>query len=411
MTGQRTQQNSHSQNGGEQRQRRAVSRRRKAVFAAVTVLIFLGIVESAARALSGSQPGGRFEQISQIVSFLSTEESGQILESDPDTFWKLRPDVVISQPRSILFQGRISNSLGYRNENFELKRPKQTVRIVSFGDSSTFGIGTPQPQTWPAQLESSLNSDPASFFTQLKRKPAKYRVEVVNAGVPGYTSYQILQRMRRELKPLAPDVVLMTCANNDFWRWDDRTDAEQAVRLKDSSWTKPLRYSRAFQLASLFYAKTVSGNQPRGQTWAGKASRNYFAPEESWTPRVPFDEFRANLQAMADLCEEQNVPLVFVIWPDQPQAAGRWSIRIAYHEAMFAVANERRLVVADVATAFRKRSWAVRCYIPNDIVHVNAEGNRIAAEAARAALDEVFPPDPSVSVPLIMPAGFTDERN
>ena len=78
---------------------------------------------------------------------------------------------------------------------------------------------------------------------------------------------------------------------------------------------------------------------------------------------------------------------------------------------MFAVANERRLVVADVATAFRKRSWAVRCYIPNDIVHVNAEGNRIAAEAARAALDEVFPSDPSVSVPLIIPAGFTDERN
>ena len=217
--------------------------------------------------------------------------------------------------------------------------------------------------------------------------------------------------MRRELKSLAPDVVLMTCANNDFWRWDDRTDAEQAIRLKEASWTKPVRYSRAFQLASSFYAKTISGDQSRGQAWAEKASRNYFAPEESWTPRVPLDEFRANLQAMADLCEEQKVPLVFVIWPDQPQAAGRWSIRIAYHEAMFSVANERRLVVADVATAFRKRSWAVRCYIPNDIVHVNADGNRIAAEAARAALDEVFPPDPSVSVPLIMPAGFTDERN
>ena len=28
-----------------------------------------------------------------------------------------------------------------------------------------------------------------------------------------------------------------------------------------------------------------------------------------------------------------------------------------------------------------------------------------------ASLDEVFPPDPSVSVPLIMPAGFTDKRN
>lgn len=411
MTEQSSQKNTRPQNGGEQRKRRPISRRRKVAFAGLTVLIFLGVVESAARVLTGKQPGGRFGQISQIVFFLSTEESGQILESDPETFWKLRPDVVIGQPKSILFQGRISNSLGYRNEDFELERPESTTRIVCFGDSSTFGIGTHQPQTWPAQLESSLNSDPSFFLTQLKRKPTESRVEVVNAGAPGYTSYQILQRMRRELKSLAPDVVLMTCANNDFWRWDDRTDAEQAIRLKESSWTKPLRYSRAFQLASSFYAKTVSGDQSRGQAWAEKASRNYFAPEESWTPRVPLDEFRANLHSMADLCEEQNVPLVFVIWPDQPQAAGRWSIRIAYHEAMFAVANERRLVVADVATAFRKRSWAVRCYIPNDIVHVNAEGNRIAAEAARAALDEVFPSDPSVSVPLIIPAGFTDERN
>ena len=313
MTEQSSQKNTRPQNGGEQRKRRPISRRRKVAFAGLTVLIFLGVVESAARVLTGKQPGGRFGQISQIVFFLSTEESGQILESDPETFWKLRPDVVIGQPKSILFQGRISNSLGYRNEDFELERPESTTRIVCFGDSSTFGIGTHQPQTWPAQLESSLNSDPSFFLTQLKRKPTESRVEVVNAGAPGYTSYQILQRMRRELKSLAPDVVLMTCANNDFWRWDDRTDAEQAIRLKESSWTKPLRYSRAFQLASSFYAKTVSGDQSRGQAWAEKASRNYFAPEESWTPRVPLDEFRANLHSMADLCEEQNVPLVFVI--------------------------------------------------------------------------------------------------
>lgn len=411
MADQSSQQSAHPHNGGEQRKRRPISRRRKVAYAGLTVLIFLGVVESAARVLTGSQPGGRFAQISQIVSFLSTEESGQILESDTDMFWTLRPNVVISQPKSALFQGRISNSLGYRNEEFSLERPKSTTRIVCFGDSSTFGIGTAQPQTWPAQLESSLNGDPAFFLTQLKQKPTERRVEVVNAGAPGYTSYQILQRMQRELKSLAPDVVLMTCANNDFWRWDDRTDAEQAIRLKESSWTKPLHYSRAFQLASSFYVKTFSSNQDGDQAWAEKASRNYFAPEESWTPRVPLDEFQANLHAMAELCEEQNVPLVFVIWPDKPQAAGRWSIRIAYHEAMFAVANERRLVVADVATAFRKRTWSVQCYIPNDIVHVNAEGNRIAAEAVRAAIDEVFPPDPSVSVPLIIPAGFTDERN
>lgn len=392
------------------------SRRRKAAFAGLTVLLFFGLVESSARLFSEGPQEGRYRQISEIVAFLSTEQSSQILEPDPETFWKLRPNVVISEPKSILFQGRVSNSMGYRNEEFTLQRSASTTRIVCFGDSSTFGIGTPQPKTWPAQLETSLNNDPAFFLTQLRRPPAENRVEVVNASSPGYTSYQILQRMRREMKSLAPDAVFLTCANNDFWRWDDRTDVEQAARLKESSLTAMLRSSRAFQLAETLYAGLARSSESsdratHGQIWAQKASQNYFTPEESWTPRVPLKDFQANLHAIADLCEEQNVPLIFVIWPDQLQAAGKWSVRMAYHDAMFAVATERQLGIADVATAFRQRPWSVRCYIPNDIVHVNAEGNRIAAEAARAALDELFPPDPNTSLPLIMPASFTDGRN
>jgi lysophospholipase L1-like esterase len=381
--------------------------KQKALFAGLTVLLFFGCVELAARLFAGAGAEGRFRQISEIVSFLSEEESTLILEADSETFWKLRPDVVIARPKSILFQGRVSNSLGYRNEEFSIARPQTTTRIVCFGDSSTFGIGTPRSETWPAQLETALNSDAEFLQTQLLPATPDARVEVVNAGVPGYTSYQILRRMRRELKSLAPDVVLLTCANNDFWRWDDRTDAEQSERLTRSPLRDSLMHSRAFQLASEWYGQSGSQVPDQDAEWARKASLNYFEPEETWTPRVPLEDFESNLLQIASLCEEQKVPLILVIWPDQLQAAGKWSVRASYHDAMFKVASERGLLIADVATAFRQRPWSVRCYIPDDIVHVNAEGNRIAAEAARNALDQLFPPD-STAQQLIIPAGFTN---
>lgn len=390
--------------------RRAISARRKAAFASVAVLLFLGVIEVAARAFSDARPAGRFRQISEIVSFLSAEESALILEPDAETFWKLRPGVVISEPRSILFQGRVANSLGYRNDDFALARPEGTTRIVCFGDSSTFGIGTPRGKTWPAQLEASLNADSDFLRSQLPMVSPLTRVEVVNAGVPGYTSYQILRKMRRELERLDPDAVLLTCANNDFWRWDNRTDAEQATRLAGSTLQLTLQHSRAVQLAGDWYGRFIQKTRQRDADadWARKASQNYFEPEESWTPRVRLDEFEANLQRMAVLCEEQKVPLIFVIWPDQLQAAGKWSVRIAYHDVMFKVASERGVLVADVATFFRQRPWSVHCYIPNDIVHVNAEGNRIAAECARDALEELFPPDPSAQQ-FIVPAGYATD--
>jgi hypothetical protein len=388
--------------------RRVISARRKTLYAGVTLLLFLGGVELAARLLAGPGTKGRFRQISEIVSFLSEEESAQILEADPDTFWRLRPDVVITEPKSILFQGRVSNSLGYRNEEFSIARSKTTTRIVCFGDSSTFGIGTPQVETWPAQLETALNTDPEFLQTQLLPSSPDNKVEVVNAGAPGYTSYQILRRMRRELASLAPDVVFLTCANNDFWRWDDRTDAEQAKLLAGSSLRDSLMRSRVLQLADEWYGRLSTPTADGDAEWARKASLNYFEPEEAWTPRVPIEDFEANLQQIAFLCEKQKVPLVFVIWPDQLQAAGKWSVRVAYHDAMFRVASERGLLIADVATAFRQRPWSVRCYIPNDIVHVNVEGNRIAAEAARNALDQIFPPN-AITQQFIIPAGFEDE--
>src|SRR5436305_1089886 len=64
-------------------------------------------------------------------------------------------------------------------------------RVLALGDSMTFGEGVPADATWPAALERTLG------------------VRVDNAGVPGYSSAQMVGRLRRYLPLLQPKVVVM----------------------------------------------------------------------------------------------------------------------------------------------------------------------------------------------------------
>ena len=62
----------------------------------------------------------------------------------------------------------------------------------------------------------------------------------------------------------------------------------------------------------------------------------------------------------------------------------------AYQNVLEDIAAERTLQIADVVRLFQdNRGWSVGTYVPNDIVHVNRNGNRLAAIAARDAIELV----------------------
>jgi acyl-CoA thioesterase-1 len=78
---------------------------------------------------------------------------------------------------------------------------KQRPKIVAFGDSLTAGLGLTAKETYPAQLQSMLDS-------------AGYDYEVVNAGVSGDTSAGGLRRMDWVLDENVKFVVLELGAND-----------------------------------------------------------------------------------------------------------------------------------------------------------------------------------------------------
>jgi arylsulfatase A-like enzyme/lysophospholipase L1-like esterase len=140
----------------------------------------------------------------------------RILQQDSILFWRLKSNL------DTKFQGvNIStNSRGFRYREFPLEKPENTFRIICLGASPTFGWAVPFDQTYPRLLENRLSK---AFPT--------VHFEVINVGVPGYTSFQGLKLLKREILQYSPDLITISYGINDldryrFYRSDGKSDRE-----------------------------------------------------------------------------------------------------------------------------------------------------------------------------------------
>jgi lysophospholipase L1-like esterase len=99
----------------------------------------------------------------------------------------------------------VVNSLGYRGPYFKKKKSPDTFRIVAMGGSTTAGMYENE-LTYPRLLERMLN----------RSVTGKQKIEVINGGVWGYTSCQVMQRYKKEIVGLKPDAILLMSGWNDI---------------------------------------------------------------------------------------------------------------------------------------------------------------------------------------------------
>jgi len=134
---------------------------------------------------------------------------GPVIMLDPTGVlpFRLRPNSV-----GFLFESRISiNSLGFRGPEFDPNK-ENTYRIVALGESTTFGCTlTPEDRPWPEVLEQLIRDNLRT----------SRRVEVINAGVPAYNLKQNIGRLREEILPLRPDMVISYHGANGFRLLDE----------------------------------------------------------------------------------------------------------------------------------------------------------------------------------------------
>lgn len=358
--------------------RRRLPLSKKLFFSLIPVCALLLLAELLARIVVSIPEGGsRFSQIEQIVVYLGNKPGDCILAPDPTCFWTLKPNAILPDNGDAAWSGRMSNSHGHRSRETSREDAESRLRVLCFGDSSTFAFGVRFEDAWPNQLQ------------ELFDEKSQGTVEILNAGVPGQTSFQGRHRLTRELQKWKPHLAIITFGNNDGWRWDDRTDKEHAARIaRNALWNN----SRAwYWLTTSRQQVGASFRAPQDLKWAQDATWNYFDPNTSWRPRVSVVDFEDNLVAMINECREHECQPVLVVWPDQRQLLGQPTWRPPYQQAMRKVAKAASVDCLDLVPLFEeKHDWAVERFLPRDVVHLDREGNAFVSAAVSQIVQTRF---------------------
>ena len=325
--------------------------RRRLAGPALSVGILLSL-ELLARLVTRAEDFDRYGQRVRSRIDTGSQAFDACLAEDPELFWRILPDRTLPRVGQQPFFGLISNHDALRGPDVGERRAG-VLRLLVLGDSCAFGFGLEAEEAWPARLAVHLEQ---------AGRPA----EVLNAGVPGYSSAQGRVLAGRLIPRFAPDVVLVAFGWNDSSVWDGLTDAQhRAAALERAAGDMPwLERSRAFLLIRKLSLQLVRVLRGR----------------EALPPRVPPAEFADNLAAIAAQARAAGADTLLVAWPFRDQLADPSRPRTAWQERMAASG----LPEVDLVAEFRERG-SVGLFL--DEGHANAAGADLAAQAiARAVL-------------------------
>ncbi len=180
-----------------------------------------------------------------------------------------------------------SNSDGYRTAEIPTKKGEGVFRVAVLGDSTAFGWGVEPQERYSQILEDKLNALGTGF-----------RYEVMNFGIPGYTSCHGREVFERYALKYSPDMVIFTFGAND-----GKLISRNAKKmLQNHGIVEDVKYFLwNFQTYKLLRKWLLSQADP-----FGKKSGNSGLAEKK-VPYSTIQEYRNNLEYMIDHCQANGI--------------------------------------------------------------------------------------------------------
>jgi len=222
-----------------------------------------------------------------------------------------------------------TNSAGIRDAEYAEESASDVYRILALGDSQTFGNGLDLIDTWPKQLESTLNSNSPSMG-----------YEVINGGLPGSDTWQheiILERMLPKYKP---DAVILAFYTNDVV--ESFVPSDEA-RTSESKLAKQLAYllkrsALLLSLRSAIQSVLMSVNPSPGymQELAVVQGDDDPSLDAQWR------QVETSLSNMARISNDSDVELIVAVLPRRDQVSGQLAWQ-KFHARIQAILSRHRI--------------------------------------------------------------------
>lgn len=290
------------------------------------------------------------------------------------------------------------NSLGIRGDEILLPKPKDEYRIICVGGSTTY----------TSKVEDYKSSYPDLLEERL-HKMGFTNVNVINAGVFSYTSYETLINLQLRLLDLKPDLIIIYQGVNDVHaRLVYPTEAYKGDNsgYRQSIYEQNLEHGTSFW-TSFNLGRIVKAHLTTHQSNYNKRERFGIAPTAKFYelryqrgmntyPDGIFKEtsleeilkintpkyFKRNLEYMIAAARDNEVSVLlstFAFCPDtiKPSTYGFKPLKEAieeHNQIIETISVEKAVPLIDLATLFPRDT---SLYV--DDIHVNQKGSELKA--------------------------------
>jgi len=296
-----------------------------------------------------------------------TQTGAPYLPGNPYLLWEMVPGEREEMGATVKV-----NKLGFRGPETPIHKPSGTKRILIVGDSSVYGHGVSNEQTFGHLLDQALPSD----------------FEVLNLGAPGYSTEQTLNLMEMRGWQLSPDLLIVAnlWSDNNFDSFIDKQLISDRTAFQES-WAAPV--SEALQHSALY--RWLDWNLRLGPKAAEVQKVGWMlgrAPSGVHR-RVDINDYASNLQTFVDKAHAQDCHVMFLGLANAVDLGANTEGAIAwplYREVMMDTAKRNGAPYADVASHFRESGLPTSSLFLDEM-HPSAEGHALISSLLETAVE------------------------
>jgi lysophospholipase L1-like esterase len=339
-----------------------ISTGKKFLYAIIILLACFILLEAVLR-----MAGIHSRRESPFFLLLKVHEYPEYFQRHSTLFWEFIPNKTISG--DFIAEGEYQiNSNGFRGKEFIAGKPDSTIRICCIGNSCTFGWEIAEGKTYSDILRGQLKS---RFPTQ--------KFEVINCGVPGYTSHQGLTLLKEKILDFDPDIITLSFGWNDIWgAGKGITDNEQKILSPLVIWMQNnLAKLETYRLIKYLLLEVT---EEKGLEGFDMENPSY---------RVSLEEYKQNLSEIHQVAESNGIIPIFLTSPApdakayfgggvHTQLSELFRIHEEYNEVIRTLRDKEQFWVVPLASHFANRSDYFDPEL-KDYIHYNQEGHKQVA--------------------------------
>ena len=277
------------------------------VLSAVVILLLL---ELGVR-LSVRYHGSEVDRIRYLYSSSEIQRQRARLTGAPFLMYRLAPGAWAH------------NARGFRGPEVAAPKPPGVYRIVTLGGSTTYGEFIDRwEDAYPAQLERVLRG---------RQRP----VEVINAGVPGYSSWEMLISLEFQILDLQPDLLIVYEAINDLYPRLVKPSRYDGLATSKGLWRTEARAipaSALYRFAALrlgWLEDPVAGQSQFDSSFSAEYCRlnatstrcdNFDMTPETVLAANPPTYFERNVRSIIAIAHANDVQVMLSSWAHFPSA-------------------------------------------------------------------------------------------